>query len=258
MNHIDRSITVLLFSGLALLGQGNYEVQVYPADKVPPRNTMVEFHTNFTFQGEKQTVDGQYPTNHQFHETVEITHGFNEWFETAIYIFTSYGPGQGYGWVGDHIRPRISLPERYKLPVGLSLSTEFGYQRAKYSADTWTWEIRPIIDKNFGKWYMAFNPTIGKSFHGPEESRGYDFSPNFKVGYDVTKKVAAGFEYYGSLGPITGFDPLRDQQQQLIPTIDLNLGPQWEFNFGVGVGMTRGTDHLLVKLIIGRRFGKSK
>jgi hypothetical protein len=157
--------------------------------------------------------------------------------------------------VGDHIRPRVSLPERYKFPVGLSLSTEFGYQRARYSADTWTWEIRPIIDKKLGKWYASFNPTVDKSFHGPEQSRGYSFSPNFKVAYDVTKVVTAGFEYYGALGPITGFDPLKDQQQQILPAIDLNLGENWEFNLGVGVGVTRGTDHLLVKMIIGRRFG---
>ena len=29
-----------------------------------------------------------------------------------------------------------------------------------------------------------------------------------------------------------------------------------EFNFGVGIGATRGTDHLLVKMIVGYRFGK--
>ena len=249
-------LPLIALAALPVFAQGNYEVQVYPSDLVKPGATMIESHMNFTFQGEKQTIDGVYPTEHQFHETIEITHGFNEWFETGFYIFTSAGPNQGWGWVGDHIRPRVAIPERYKWPVGLSLSTEFGYQRAKYSPDTWTWEIRPIIDKQIGKWYMSFNPTIDKSFHGPEQSRGYGFSPNFKVSYEVTKLVGAGLEYYGSLGPITGFDPLKDQQQQILPALDLNFGEQWEFNIGVGVGVTRGTDHLLVKMIIGRRFGK--
>ncbi len=80
------------------------------------------------------------------------------------------------------------------------------------------------------------------------------FSPNFKAGYDITKKINSGFEYYGSMGPITGFDPLYQQQQQIVPCIDLNLSPDWEFNFGVGVGATRSTDHLLVITILGRRF----
>jgi hypothetical protein len=83
---------------------------------------------------------------------------------------------------------------------------------------------------------------------------GYEFSPNVKVGYDVTKKVSAGVEYYGSYGPVTGFDPLREQFQQIIPAVDIDFGKNWEFNFGVGVGVTQSTEHLLIKMILGRRF----
>jgi len=32
------------------------------------------------------------------------------------------------------------------------------------------------------------------------------------------------------------------------------VSPNWEINFGVGVGATAGTDHLIVKGILGRRF----
>ena len=32
------------------------------------------------------------------------------------------------------------------------------------------------------------------------------------------------------------------------------MSPQWEINLGVGVGLTRSTDHLIVKLILGYRF----
>ena len=34
---------------------------------------------------------------------------------------------------------------------------------------------------------------------------------------------------------------------------DLNLGPNWEFNFAPGFGLTGSTDHFLIKMIIGRR-----
>jgi hypothetical protein len=61
-------------------------------------------------------------------------------------------------------------------------------------------------------------------------------------------------EYYGSLGSITGFDPVRQQQHQFVPNVDYDFGPNWEFNLGVGVGATRSTDHILVKAILGRRF----
>jgi hypothetical protein len=74
------------------------------------------------------------------------------------------------------------------------------------------------------------------------------------VSYNVSKKVAAGFEYYANYGNVTSFDPFREQQQDFFPSIDLNVSPKWEFNFGVGIGATRSTDHLIVKCIVGRRF----
>jgi hypothetical protein len=124
---------------------------------------MLELHSNFTFQGSKEIVNGVLPTNHALHETVEITHGFSDWFETGFYVFTSAKNGYGLDWVGDHIRPRVAIPEKWKWPVGLSLSAEVGYQRPTYSEDKWTVELRPIIDKKTGRWYWAFNPTFDKS-----------------------------------------------------------------------------------------------
>jgi hypothetical protein len=54
---------------------------------------------------------------------------------------------------------------------------------------------------------------------------------------------------------VDSFDPIRQQMEQIIPAIDLDLSPKWEFNFGVGVGVTSSTDHLLAKMIVGYRFG---
>lgn len=251
----------LLAAG-ALLAQENYEIQVYGSETVKPGNTMVELHSNFTFSGTKKVIDGMFPTQHALHETLEITHGFNDWFETGFYVFMSENRGYGYQWVGDHIRPRVRAPESWKLPVGLSLSAEVGYQRAQYSPDTWSLELRPIVDKKLGKVYLAFNPTLDRSFHGPGVSQGLTFSPNVKVAYDVTKKVQFGIEYYGSLGRIDSFDPIHEQQQQIIPSFDVDFAENWEFNIGMGVGMTSQTDHLILKMIVGRRFnfpgGKAK
>src|SRR5262249_33172279 len=244
----------LLGLGPVARAQENYEIQVYEYETVAPGHTMFELHSNFTFQGSKTPQDGVLPTNHQLHETLEITHGFTDWFETGFYVFTSSKSGQGVQWVGDHIRPRFRIPPKWKWPVGLSLSNEIGYQRREFSTDTWTWEMRPIIDKQIGRWYLSFNPTFDKSLHGESVHQGFVFSPNFKVRYEFTKKINAGIEYYGSVGPATEFLPLNQQQHQILPAIDLNLNPKWEFNFGVGVGLTRATDHLIAKMILGYRF----
>jgi len=243
----------ILPSSIAL-AQDNYEIQVYGAETIEAHRTMVELHSNVALQGSKDIVDGVLPTEDAWHETIEITHGFNAWFETGFYVFTSIQPGRGWTWVGDHIRPRFRIPASWGWPVGVGVSNEIGYQRPIFSANTWTWEIRPIIDRTQGRWYFAFNPALERALHGKDTNRGFEFSPNFKIAYSFTRQVTGGLEYYGSMGPITGFDPLREQQQQIIPAIDLNLSPDWEINFGVGIGVTSSTDHLMMKMIVGYRF----
>ncbi len=253
----DISVALLLWVVAFVLSahaQDNYEIQVYGSELVPAGNTMVELHSNFTLDGSKEITEGVYPTNHAEHETVEITHGFNDFFECGFYIFTYEKSGYGVQWVGDHIRPRFSVPKKWHWPVGVSISNEIGYQRRQFSLDTWTWEIRPIVDQKVGPWYWSINPALERSFHGASVHQGVVFSPNFKFSYDFTPKIAGGLEYYGSAGPVNGFFSVSNQQHQIFPAVDLNLAPQWEVNFGLGVGFTGSTDHLIVKMILGYRF----
>ena len=218
---MKRHISVALFFFVALFctasarAQDNYEIQVYGSETVDPGKTMVELHSNFTIDGSKTIINGVLPSNHAEHETIEITHGINDWFEVGFYIFTYERNGYGVQWVGDHIRPRVRVPPKWNWPVGVSLSNEIGYQRAKFSVDTWTWEIRPIVDKQIGRWYLAFNPTLDRSFHGQSVNQGVVFSPNAKFSYNFTQKIAGGLEYYGSTGSITGFLPISQQQHQI-------------------------------------------
>ena len=235
-------------------GQG-YEIQVYGSETVEPKKTMVELHSNFTFQGSKGITNGVYPTHHILNETIEATHGINDWSELGFYYFSSYVPSVGYRPVGVHIRPRFRVPESWKWKVGVSLSQEIGYISRKFTEDPWDYELRPIIDKKMGRYYMSFNPTLVRSIKGLNSDKGFEFSPNFKMAGDITKKVTLGLEYYGNYGPVGSFNRLRDQSQQFIPSVDIDLGPNWEFNAGVGWGVTQATDHLIVKFIIGYRFG---
>jgi len=259
-----RAIVILLIlaaaGACAARAQGNYEIQVYGSETVAPRTTMVEVHSNFTADGQRETIDGVVPTYHAQHETLEITQGLNDWSEVGFYVFTTIQSQLGWEWVGDHIRPRVRVPPAWHWPVGASLSMEIGYQRGLFSQDTWTWEIRPIVDKQKGRFYWAVNPAFERTLHGPDVNLGLDFSPAVKVSWDFTKVVTGGFEYYADYGSIRDVYSVHSQQQQIFPAIDLNVSPKWEINFGVGVGATAATDHWIAKVIIGRRFdwGKSK
>jgi hypothetical protein len=247
-------LVALAASPLACRAQTNYEIQVYGAETVAPETLMVELHSNYTLDGQKYVMDGVYPTGHQEHETVELTQGLNEWSEVGFYIFTSEQDGHGVQWVGDHIRPRVRVPDSWGWPVGVSLSTEIGFQRSAYSTDTWTWEVRPIVDKAVGRWYFAVNPALERTWRGPDVKQGFGFSPSAKISYDFSRVVSGGVEWYADYGAIGDISPIHDQQQQLFVVTDLNVSPVWEINIGVGIGATAATDHLIFKAILGRRF----
>jgi hypothetical protein len=237
-------------------GQENYEIQVYASPTVKKGSTMVELHSNFTFDGSKAVQSKVLPTNHELHETIEITHGWNDWFETGFYIFNDIGNDQRTTYVGSHIRPRVMAPASWNWPVGVSISMEAGYQKREFSEDDWSLEIRPIVDKQLGRLYLSFNPTFDKSFHGVNKNMGYVFSPNLKAAYDVTKIIAAGVEYYGAIGTLNHFQPYQSQQHQLFAAVDVDWSPDWELNFGYGLGFTRSTDNDIFKIIVGYRFHK--
>ena len=233
--------------------QENYEIQVYGAETMDKGQTMFELHSNYTANGEKNIVKGVLPSWHSVHETLEITHGITDNFELGFYLFTNYTPQHGWKVIGTHLRPRIAAPEKWKLPVGLSLSAEIGFQSKDYSSETFSLEIRPIIDKTWGKFYVSFNPVLGVTFAGVDKPSAPAFAPNLKTSLAVSSKVSLGAEYYGDLGPLNNFDKLPEQNHALFVVADLYLDPKWEINFGPGFGLSQAADGLVFKMILGRR-----
>lgn len=247
-------VVACLFFLSRAFGQDLFEIQVYPYDTVPPHHTMVEFHMNFFPSGTKDTSNGTFANNHQFHFTVEITHGLTKYVELAGYVVTSYVPEAGPKFAGARIRPRFRLPDDLRLPFKVSISTELGFNKHQFDPNTITLEIRPILERELGKWYLSFNPDLSKSFRGLDSHRGFEFEPGVKVSYAVTKRLEPGLEYYAATGPVTHFEAPHDQHHLIFPTLDINAGPDWEFNFGVGRGLTGTSERWVVKWIVGHRF----
>lgn len=247
---------ILFFSLVApdvLLSQENYEIQVYGSQTQPKNSTIFELHSNYTFNGEKEIVKGVRPTYHAFHETIEITHGLSNNFELGFYLFMNYLPGYGFRIVGTHLRPRIMAPSKWNLPVGLSLSSEIGYQSEHYSTETWNVEIRPIIDKQWNKLYASFNPTLGVQLKGVEKQSAPSFEPNAKMSYAFFKNISLGAEYYGDFGSLNAFEATPEQGHALFVVMDLLNNNKWELNIGPGFGLTPATDGFVFKILVGKK-----
>ncbi len=234
--------------------QDLFEIQVYPYETVQPGRTMLEFHTNFIPSGTKTTNGGDYANHHQFHVTMEITHGFTTHFETGFYLETAYVPGVGEKFTGVHIRPRFRLPEIERFPFQFSLSLEYAWNQPGFDPNSQTLEIRPIFERQRGRLYLSINPDMSLPIKGPDAGSAPAFEPIGKVGWDLSKKLAAGIEYYSETGTVKHIEPLSDQHHILFGAADLNVSPDWELNFGVGRGLTGTSEHWVVKSIVGYRF----
>ncbi|HVZ48886.1 MAG TPA: hypothetical protein VG916_08890 [Gemmatimonadaceae bacterium] len=237
--------------------QENYEIQVYPSETADPHTTLFEFHTNYTGKGSPR-IGSLLATDGAVHETLEITHGFNSVFELGFYVFTAVPKDGGWQFVGSHIRPRIRAPESWHLPVGLSLSTEFGPTDRKFDPSEFGIEVRPIVDQEIGKFYWAFNPNVEWSMKGPEAGKGVDgmnFNPSIKLAWKLDPRYSAGVEYYGTTGTLSRMSPSGEQDHMLYPSLDFFLDPNYELNVGYGVRIGGSGDENIFKVIFGRRIG---
>ncbi len=247
------SLILACLAAPALRAQENFEIQVYASPTMDKGRTIFELHSNYTFDGRRTVEHGVQPTHHAAHYTLEITRGFTDWFELGAYAFVTAQPQGGLNYVGSHLRPRVTAPASWGLPVGLSLSAEVGYQRRDFSEDTWNAEIRPIIDRQVGRVYLAFNPVLGKSFRGATAADGFAFEPSGAVTFEVTGKVNVGAEYYGGLGTLRRLAPSGERDHLLFGVLNLMLHPNYEFNLGIGRGLGNTAEKSIVKLILGRR-----
>ena len=247
-------LSVFLIASHYSMAQADNEIQVYASPTIQNKWTIFELHSNYTFHGSKLLSDPK--SAHWTNETLEITHGFGKNFELGFYTFTGFAPnGGGYQYLGNQIRPRVTVPQEWKWSVGASLSVEFGFFRPDdTSSFYWQGEVRPIIDKTINNWYFAFNPNI--DFRVSGDNKGAGIAPQFKTVYTIKQKFGFGLEYYGSLGSFSEILPSHLQEHLLGPMIDLYFDPMWEVNGGFLFGLTENSNQRIFKLLLGRRIGK--
>jgi hypothetical protein len=252
MKHFN-SLLLFLFLSAVSFAQADNEIQVYSSPTIEKGLTIFELHSNYTFRGSKDLTDPKMAKWEN--EALEITHGLGKNFELGFYFFTGFAPQGSFHYLGSHIRPRVTVPQEWRWPVGGSLSLEFGFFRPhEDSAFQWEGELRPIFDKTWGHFYVSFNPNIEFVLTGP--NKGADLTPQVKSVYTLKNTFGLGVEYYGSLGQFRRILPFDQQEHLFGPALDLYVSPVWEINTAFLFGLTDHSNQRIFKLILGRRIGK--
>lgn len=234
--------------------QDPFEIQVYEYETVPKGRWDLETHFNYVLRGTTVPDGSVAPTRHQTHLTFELTRGITTNFEMAGYLVLARRPGEGPEVAGYRLRPRWSVPRGWRLPVSLSFAAEVGFPTDRYEAASSTLELRPIIEKRFGRVQFDVNPVFGRALSGPGSDDGWEFEPGARIGVSATKKLDLSVEYYGAISSGLEATVSSPDVHQFFFGGDYQLSEALVWNFGFGVGATEAGNRSVIKMRLGWLF----
>lgn len=233
-----------------------FEFEVYPARTVGHGVMEVESLNSVIADGHSEgdsgTSSGDYPSNHMYRTAIELTYGITDKIEAAVYLNLAKPNGADFQYAGSKYRLRESLFEQGQLPVDLGWYVELEWHKTpQFDASELELELRPIIEKDWGRFEVDLNPLFEKAiFVGPDKNKGFEFGYVAGLYYNYSRWASPGVEFYGGVGLIDDIDPLSDQQHYIFPVVRGELPFGFEYNVGPGIGLTRGSDQAIVKLNI--------
>jgi hypothetical protein len=230
-----------------------YEIQIYDTDTEPVGHLMLELHSNTT-----TTATGELAKSamvvHQIHETLEATYGVLRWVEIGQYFATAKLSNGDYEYAGARTKIHFTIPQTFEWPVQFGGNIEFAYMRRAAEENPLSLELRPIIGGTYKKFRLVANLALEEPFSGQHAHRGMQFAPSGELIYDLHHWVSPAIEYYGDMGSIQPLAKVDEQQHFIVPTLNFHFLPQLELNLGVGIGVTRASNGVFLKSIVGWEF----
>src|SRR5262249_36236632 len=158
-------------------------------------------HVNYVAQGSKlPSRDGELPSNHVSHYTLEPHIGLTPWLEAGAYFQTALRPDNQFDYAGVKLRTKGRLPFR-PAGFGFALNVEVSSVPKIYEAARIGSEFRPVIDFRSGRLYLSVNPIVSVDFDGPWAGHP-QLQPAAKLAVELIGGLAIGCEYYAALGPV--------------------------------------------------------
>jgi hypothetical protein len=258
----------LLCSSRAAAQIDPWEFEVYPyateSRGVAELETDNAVVANGHSQGGNGTAAGTFRSQGMWYSGNELTYGLTDRIETAAYLSFAQPSGHGFWWAGDKLRLRGRLFDEDVLPVNLGWYVELEWHKTPQFDDAdLELELKPIIEKDFGRVSLILNPVFEKPLYGRGHDQGFEFGYRNGAYYRLTRYFSPGVEFYGGVGLIDDNDPLSEQQHYIFPVVWGELPHGIEYNVGPGFGLTGGSDRVIVKFnfeverFIGSLFGPS-
>lgn len=230
-----RSFVLCLFIcwAPALMAQDPFEIHIYEYEPMKLGQYSLEAHLNALAQGNPSADGTLLPTEHQTHVTLEPTFGLSENFAVGLMFLNAWEPGYSAQFAGWRILPHVYAPERWHLPVRLGFVTELSFQNSRYEENPRRLELRPIIDRDFDRWQVVFNPVFERATRGPGIAHGWNFEPALLLRWK-RKVFSPSIEYYGEIESITVRPHAQPEVHQVFTGGDWSVRNGFKVNAGVG------------------------
>jgi hypothetical protein len=231
-----------------------YEIQIYTVDTTPKGHLTLELHSNSvttaTGQLAHQTINP-----YQIHETLEATYGVFQHLEVGQYLATAKFSNGYYEYAGARTKVHFGIGDPEQWPMAFGGNIELDYMRRAAEDNPFTLELRPILESRVHRFDIVANLAFEKPFSGPGTHQGVQFDPSGEILYDhLFKWLSPAVEFYCDMGALEHFPSVQSQQYFLVPAANLELDPRLEINLGVGFGLTRASNGVFLKSIVGWTF----
>jgi len=228
-----------------------FELEVYPYQTEGKGVAEAEWLQSFVPKGHSMAEEDVAPTNHLYRSSAEISYGLTQKIEGAFYLDWAHVNGQDFKFAGTRYRLRGSLFEKGQLPIDVGWYAELEWQqKPEFTSNDLEVDLRPILERDLGRFTVSLNPIFEKALAGPDENKGFEFQYAAKIRYRYLPEFSPGLEFYGDMGKIDDSDPLNEQQHYIVPVVDIKLGHGLRVNFGAGFGLTNHSDQVITKLNI--------
>lgn len=247
------SILSLFLAGRCLAQVDPWEFEVYPYATTGRGVAELETSNAVVVDGHQEpgegTANGTFASHHTWYNAYELDYGLTDRIEIAGYATFAQPNGRPLQWAGSKFHVRGRLFDEDELPLNLGWYVEIEAHKTPQFDDAHTeLELQPIIEKDIGRVMFLLNPKFEKVLSGEGRHQGFEFGYAAAVKYRWKRQLSPGVEFYGGAGLINQPDPRREQQHYVFPTLSGELGHGFEYNIGIGYGLTPGSDRLIFKI----------
>lgn len=231
-----------------------FEIQVYDGTANQPKQFGLEVHWNDVAEGRKVGDAPELASNHVMHTTLEPSYGLTSWWELGAYVQSALRPDGEIDFAGAKLRSKFVTPPNWSDHFRLGLNLELSAIPETYDRGVIGTELRPIAAYDSEHLLLVVNPIVTFGFENGEASDGPRFEPAATAVVKIAHTLGVGAEYYGGLGPFSGFLPVRDQEHYVYEVVHVLSEKDIELRLGVGEGLTDASNPLVFSVILGSTF----